>query len=81
MRAAGERRGRELNYAPIMEHLEQLAAAEEAGTASAEEEAGPTKGFVIREVVIEGVRAHAALFSTGEEAVDAEFEECDEVVQ
>jgi len=60
-----EQRGRELNYAPIMEHLDQLAAAEEAGAAPAEEAAGPAKGFVIREIVIEGVRAHAALFLGG----------------
>jgi len=60
-----ERRGRQLNYAAIMEHLDQLAAAEDTGAAPAEEEAGPTKGFVIREIVIEGVRAHAALFLGG----------------
>jgi hypothetical protein len=60
-----ERRGRELNYAPILKHLDQIAAAEDAAAAPAEEEAGPAKGFVIREVVIEGVRAHAALFPGG----------------
>lgn len=60
-----ERRGGKLNYAPILEHLEQLAAGGDAEAAPAEEEAGPAKGFVIREVVIEGVRAHVDLVPAG----------------
>jgi hypothetical protein len=69
-----ERRGGQLNYAPILKRLDQLAAEEAAGAAPAEEEAGPAKGFVIREVVIEGVRAHVDLVPSGGKLTKLSFE-------
>jgi hypothetical protein len=72
VRISLERRGGKTNYGAILSHLEQLGG----GPAGAEPAPDPeeSKGFVIREIVIEDVRAHVSLSGVGGKLTDLDVE-------